>query len=225
MSDNGKMYDPERLLYIEMLRAEAFEMIPGGAWRFENAGVITESLEKTRIFVENFENFQNEDIGLILIGAPGTGKTYAAGCVANVLLDKGDSVMFVRVSDVVNHLQCCYGDDRDKYFRRLMSPDLLILDDLGAERDTSFAQGCVLDVIEHRIYTGSPMIITTNIPLVELKNPPDQYKSRIYGRIMANCAPIVFEEDNFRQKIANEKQKKAADIIHNTNKEENKWRE
>ena len=225
MSNKHEMYDSERLLYIEMLRAEAFETIPGGLWTFENAAPVTESLCKTKKYLEKWERFQRESIGLILIGAPGTGKTYAAACIANVLLDKGNRVVFVRVSDVVNHLQCCYGDDRDKYFKRLMSPELLILDDFGAERNTPFAQECVLDVIERRIYTGRSMVITTNIPPLELKNPPNQDKCRIYGRIMANCAPIIFVENDFRKDIAAEKQKRAADIINDTNTEDNKWSE
>ena len=49
--------------------------------------------------------------------------------------------------------------------KMLMRPELLILDDLGAERNTSFGRERVFDVVNKRLLTGKPMIVTTNIPL------------------------------------------------------------
>ena len=70
----------------------------------------------------------------------------------------------VGVSDVVNRMQGNFGADRDSYMTSLMRPELLILDDLGAERNTSFGKERVFDVINRRRLTGKPMIITTNNP-------------------------------------------------------------
>ena len=95
----------------------------------------------------------------------GTGKSYAAGCIANALIEKTVSVLFVGLSDVVNRMQGNFGADRDAYLKMLMRPELLILDDLGAERNTSFGKERVFDVVNKRLLTGKPMIVTTNIPL------------------------------------------------------------
>ena len=69
--------------------------------------------------------------GLLLFGNVGTGKTYAAGCIANALIDRMISVLYVGMSNVVNRMQGNFGADRDSYIKQLMRPDLLILDDLA----------------------------------------------------------------------------------------------
>lgn len=54
------------------------------------------------------------------------------------------------MSDVVNRMQGNFGTDRDHYMKSLMRPDLLMLDDLGAERNTSFGKERVFDVVDKR---------------------------------------------------------------------------
>lgn len=78
------------------------------------------------------------------------------------------------MSDVVNRMQGNFGSDRDHYMKSLMRPDLLILDDLGAERNTSFGKERVFDVVDKRLLTGKPMIVTTNIPLSVMKQAVDR---------------------------------------------------
>ena len=202
-----------RINYIDILRDEAFGYVSGQAWTFENASVMTKSLQKIKKYAEEWNSVSREGIGLLLIGDVGTGKSYAAGCVANELLDHMISVRFVRMADVVNDLQGCYGEDREKYYKHIMSPALLIIDDLGAERDTAFAQECVFEVIEHRISTGKPIIITTNIPVHTMRNAKHIAERRIYDRILACCVPILFDGVNFRKNIAAEKTKKAKQLF------------
>ena len=76
----------------------------------------------------------------------------------------------VGVSDMVKRMQGNFGADRDSYMTSLMRPELLILDDLGAERNTSFGKERVFDVINRRRLTDKPMIIPTNIPIVTKLN-------------------------------------------------------
>ena len=65
------------------------------------------------------------------------------------------------MSYVFNRIQGNIGTDRDSYMKQLMRPDLLILDDLGAERNTSYGKGHVFDVVNRQLLWGKPMIITT----------------------------------------------------------------
>ena len=127
----------ERMSYMTMLRSEAFRDMPAAGWRFEAAAVTTPQLEKARGYAQNWDEFKKAGIGLLLFGNVGTGKSYAAGCIANALVDRLESVLFVGMFDVVNRMQGNFGSDRDHYMKSLMRPDLLILDDLGAERNTS----------------------------------------------------------------------------------------
>ena len=96
-------------------------------------------------------------------------------------------------------MQGNFGSDRDHYMKSLMRPDLLILDDLGAERNTSFGKERVFDVVDKRLLTGKPMIVTTNIPLSVMKQAVDLDDRRIYDRILEVCVPIRFDGENFRK--------------------------
>ena len=117
------------------------------------------------------------------------------------------------MSDVVNRMQGSFGSDRDHYTKTLMRPDLLILDDLGAERNTSFGKERVFDVVDKRLLTGKPMIVTTNIPLSVMKQAADLDERRIYDRILEVCVPIRFDGENFRRGNAKHNLEKAAQLL------------
>lgn len=207
----------ERLNRIAMLRSEGFRDIPAAGWRFENADVMTPQLTKARSYSENWDEFRREGTGLLLFGNVGAGKSYAAGCIANALIEKMVSVLFVGLSDVVNLMQGNFGADRDARTKTLMRPELLILDDLGAERDTSFGRERVFDVVNKRLLTGKPMIITTNIPLSVMQKASDLDERRIYDRVLEVCVPIQFNGENFRKGNAAENVKRAARILNQEN--------
>ena len=207
----------ERMSYMTMLRSEAFRDIPAAGWQFENAEVMTPQLVKARRYSENWDVFRQDGTGLLLFGNVGTGKSYAAGCIANALIEKTVSVLFVGLSDVVNRMQGNFGADRDAYLKTLMRPELLILDDLGAERNTSFGKERVFDVVNKRLLTGKPMIVTTNIPLSVMQKAADLDERRIYDRILEVCVPIQFNGENFRKGNAAENVKRAAKILNRIN--------
>ena len=168
---------------------------------------------KAKQYVENWDSFKRDEIGLLLFGDVSTGKTYADGCIANALIDKEVSVLMVGVSDMVNRMQGNFGADRDSYMTSLMRPKLLILDDLGAERNTSFGKERVFDVINRRRLTGKPMIITTNIPIVTMQKAASLDERRIFDRILEVCVPIMFDGDSFRKSTAADNLKTAARLL------------
>ena len=133
--------------------------------------------------------------------------------IANALIDRLESVLFVGMSDVVSRMQGSFGTDRDHYMKSLMRPDLLILDDLGAERNTSFVKERVFDVVDKRLLTGKPMIVTTNIPLSVMKETVDLDDRRIFDRILEVCVPIRFDGENFRKSTAADNLKTAARLL------------
>ncbi len=202
----------QRESYIYMLRLEAFADIPAYDWRFENAKM-TEQLAKVKQYADKWDEVSRENIGLLLFGNVGTGKTYAAGCVANVLLDRMIPVRMIGFSDVVNRMQGNFGVDRENLMKHLMRADLLILDDLGAERNTSFGKECVFDVINRRLLQRKPMIITTNIAKSAMEKATDLEERRIYDRILVACAPMRFNGENFRKAEAVQTMKNAAQLI------------
>ena len=210
--EEAERRDFERMTRITTLRSEAFRDIPAAGWRFDHA-VVTPQLVKAKEYAANWDSFKQDGIGLLLFGDVGTGKSYAAGCIANALIDRLESVLFVGMSDVVNRMQGNFGTDRDHYMKSLMRPDLLILDDLGAERNTSFGKERVFDVVDKRLLTGKPMIVTTNIPLSVMKQAADLDDRRIFDRILEVCVPIRFDGENFRKGSASANVKKAAEML------------
>ena len=88
-----------------------------------------------------------------------------------------------------------------------------IIDDLGVERSTEYAMEQMFFVIDSRYRSRRPMIITTNLKLSELKNPPDLAHARIYDRILERCAPILFDGKNFREENAGATRQAAKDIV------------
>ena len=199
----------ERVLFI---RREAFRDIPGQDWRFDNAQK-SDRLSKIKRYADHWEEMQADGTGLLLFGGVGTGKSYAAGCLANALLDKGHSVRFVGLSDVVNRMQGCFGIDREKYLKELLKPELLILDDLGSERSTSFGKEQVFDVVNKRTLSGKPLVVTTNIPLKFMQTAEDIQDRRIFDRVLEKCVPVAFTGENFRKANAKENLKRAAALL------------
>ena len=119
----------------------------------------------------------------------------------------------VDMTDVVNRMQGNFGADRDSYLKRITRPDLLILDDLGAERNTSYGKERVFDVVNRRLLSRKPMIITTNIALSVMQKATDLDDRRIYDRVLEVCVPVLFDGENFRKGNAAENLKKAAQIL------------
>lgn len=198
---------------VQALRAAAFRDIPGGAWRFDAAPAMTPQLIKAKQYAENWDSLRPDGIGLLLFGDVGTGKTYAAGCIANALMDREISVLMVSVTDAVNRMQGSFGPERDNYMKSLLRPDLLILDDLGAERNTGFGRERVFDVVSRRRLTGKPMLVTTNLPLGAMQRAQDMADRRIYDRILEVCVPVRFDGENFRRGNARQNLEKAARLL------------
>ena len=114
---------------------------------------------------------------------------------------------------ILNRLTVMFFEDRADFIASFDEYDLLIIDDLGVERSTEYAMEQMFFVIDSRYRSRRPMIITTNLKLSELKNPPDLAHARIYDRILERCAPILFDGKNFREENAGVTRQAAKDIV------------
>lgn len=159
-----------------------------------------ELTEKMKLYVENFEAYKKKGIGLYLNGDTGRGKSYAAYEVANALLDKGYSVIVTDLASVLRDLQETF--EKQAYIHNLCSPSLLVLDDFGVERDTSFAMEQIYSVIDSRYEANLPMIITSNLTSEALVNAKNIREKRIYERILEKCRMVEVKGINRRLTIA-----------------------
>lgn len=156
-----------------------------------------------RNYANKFDEMFKRSQGLLLFGPPGTGKSYLSACIANELLERGLLVKVTSTISVVGHTSFYNDDEHSEYIIKITLPDLLVLDDLGAERNTDFALERVHDIVEYRVASGKPMIVTTNYSLEQMKNETDIRKSRTYDRIFKCCFPMPFTGGSFRKQNAN----------------------
>lgn len=151
-----------------------------------------------RRYAENFAEMQEKNLGLLIYGPVGTGKTFYAACIANHLLEQGYSVEMTSFTRIVNTIQGLY-EGKQEYIDRLARKDLLIIDDLGVERDSEFMQEQVTAIIDARYKSGRPLIITTNISLDEIKKPKNLTYRRMYDRLLEICHPVKVDGKSRRR--------------------------
>ena len=159
------------------------------------------------------ERMKARSSGLLLWGDVGTGKSFFAGCIANALLEKGVPVLMTNFSRILNTLSGIHFEDRNQFIDSLNRYSLLIIDDLGIERNSEFALEQVFNVIDSRYRSKKPLIVTTNLTLEELNNPTDMAHSRIYDRILERCAPIRINNRNIRKDNASANLQEAKKIL------------
>lgn len=182
-------------------------------WTFGNDNGSTPNMDKAKRYVEQFEQIKADNIGLLLWGNVGTGKSYFAGCIANALIEQEVSVCMTNfgiiLADMMN-----ISIDKNEYISNLNRNALLIIDDFGMERDTPFALEQLYNVIDSRYTASNPLIVTTNLTLHEMQNTALQtdYR-RIYDRILEMCVPILFEGESRRKDKAEEKRNKLREIL------------
>lgn len=147
-----------------------------------------------RNYVEHFDEMLANNAGLIFYGSPGTGKTFAASCIANALMERRVPVL---VTSIVRLTANMFGDDLNELLFRMNTARLLVLDDFGAERNTEFKAEQIFTVIDARYAAKKPMIITTN--LTDFKTETDVRRKRVYDRIFEVCTPIKMDGESKRR--------------------------
>lgn len=170
-------------------------------------------MAKAHSYVEHWAEAFKKNVGLLLFGDVGTGKSFLAGCIANALLDQDIPVLMTNFPTILARLSGTFGAERADFLASLGDYDLLIIDDLGVERGTEYALEQVFNIIDSRYRSGKPLIVTTNLKLDEIKHPPDLAHARIYDRILERCAPILFAGKNFREDNAASTKAAAREIV------------
>lgn len=183
----------ERIEKIENARREAISIPSYRAYRFEaDDGKTPKTTQICKNYVQHFAELAKTGQGLLLYGDVGTGKTFLALCIANALIERGYTVQHTSLAEVVKKAQDF--DSADRHFTRLMQKHLIVLDDLGTERATSFAEEQIYKFIDGCNTHGVALVATTNYPPKELeaaaKDTSDLTRTRIYSRLLEKCYPV-----------------------------------
>lgn len=146
--------------------------------------------------------------GLLFWGNVGTGKTFAAACIANALIDNGVPALVTSFPRILNS-----GWDKTEIIGQMKEFPLLVIDDLGVERSSEYALEIVQMVVDERYKSGMPLIVTTNLTRQELESPKDMRFSRIYDRVLEMCVPVYFDGPSRRKKTADDKMRFAREVF------------
>ena len=128
-----------------------------------------------------YEFAQNPYGWLVLIGPNGCGKTHLAAAIANHHLNSGALVLFAVVPELLAHLRATFAPTStviyDQLFSRMREAELLVLDDLGAQQSSPWANEKLFQLLNYRYNSAFPTIITTNN--IGLQGIEDRIRSRM----------------------------------------------
>lgn len=206
-----KQKQREKEQEIERLKRSCFISMSQWAYTFDNyKGEKDKSYIIAKNYVKEYEQMKKENIGLLFCGTVGSGKTYLACCIANALIEEYMIRVKIRnFAQIINDLQKSGFDlDKNEYIESLTNVSVLILDDLGIERDTSYAKEQVYNIVNSRYLKQKPTIFTTNLPYEKIQNSDDGVEyERIYSRIIEMCIPVKVMGEDFRKRLQKEKLK------------------
>ncbi len=208
----------EKQIEQDRLRKNCFISKNQIAYTFENADEDTdkEIIKKTKNYVKHFEEMRKDNVGLLLYGNVGSGKTYIACSIANAIITEYSyNVKMRNFAQILNDLQKGgFTLDRNEYIEQITNPALLILDDFGIERNTEYALEQIYNVINARYLKARPTIITTNLNFKDIEQEQEDIMlGRIYSRIIEMCLPLRVIGLDRRKIQSKEKLKKAQNLI------------
>ena len=191
----------EELLNIQKMKSAGLQDRTFYNYILDRCDASQENAVYAKRYVEHFSEMVQTGQGLLFWGNVGTGKTFLAGCIANALLEQKIPVLMTSFPKILNALGGLYSSERNEYLASLNHYTLLVIDDMGIERESQYTAETIYTVIDERYKSGKPFIITTNIQLDALKNPQDVEHARIYDRIMERCMPVFFGGKNYRSEL------------------------
>ena len=161
---------------------------------------VTDNFNRTA--VDFAKNVLKSRRGGYFYGECGTGKTFLASIVAQEFLRDGQSVVFVKVPNLLDDIRSTFnGQGRElQILDELKAATLVVLDDFGMEKPSQWAGATLCKILDMRYDTRSTTLITSNLSPRELANrldnAPDGQNfngSRIFDRLSEICKPILLK--------------------------------
>ena len=155
-------------------------------------------------YVSKFDQILAGNMGLLLYGDAGNGKTFFAECVANELIRRGYLAWMTNIRQIVASV----GADasrRDLILYTVRNADLMILDDFGAERNTEYMTEQVYEIINERYKARKPLMVTTNLTSADMRAETATGWKRINERVLEMCTAVRVSGETRRKALASEK--------------------
>ena len=154
------------------------------------------SLTKTcKAFSERVTGDSSRD-WLLLWGDCGTGKSFMAACIANAAIDADMTARFITVSEIEQHLW--NSPDKAAVYDEMNHTGLLVIDDFGCERRTDYMDEIKFNLIDGRLRSGKPCVVTTNLMLNDFAAPADLTQKRIVSRMFERATTFQVQGEDRR---------------------------
>lgn len=170
------------------LRSMTFENFQpdGHAATIEQRTSLQTAFDRSKKFAEEPREW------LLLQGSYGCGKTHLAAAIANACLERGVPVRFVNVPDLLDYLRGAYNpsveETYDARFSEVRDAPILILDDLGTQNATPWAEEKLYQILNTRYMAKLPTVITTNLDLDDLD---PRLRSRLSDLDLVRKLPVL----------------------------------
>lgn len=155
-------------------------------------------------YVKTFKEWNGES--LMIWGDPGNGKTHLAAAIVNELSEKGYIVVFQSVPELLQRIRSTFNsenkENETQIMRALLECDLLILDDIGAEKTTEWVEEKLFNIIDGRYRKELPTLYTSNLQPKELQN---QVGKRSYDRMVETSLTVENKAESYRREIAKQR--------------------
>lgn len=139
--------------------------------------------------------------GLAMFGEPGTGKTHTALAACRLALQRRSTAAYYNMVELVSLVQKTYGapwyeESRSDVLRRVAGRELIVVDDLGKERDSEDVRTIVFELFHGLYSSGSRLILCSNLGDAEYR---DRYDGAVTSRIAFMCEIVVVAGEDRRR--------------------------
>lgn len=164
---------------------------------YKDKQAMAEKVKRCQKFVYNLIHKKKQN-NLLFLGDVGRGKTHLSVAIANAVLKEGCTVIYKPIEELLDIIRD-YKFQKDGYnsgignqLDLLKDIDLLIIDDLGSENITPFAENQIRILIDERNNLSKPWIINSNLSIDELQG---SYGQRLTDRIIEKADIFIFESE------------------------------
>lgn len=165
-----------------------------------------------KYYAEHFDEFGLESI--MLWGVPGNGKTHLAAATHNYLKTLGKIVVFVSMPELLERIRSTFDKNNPEsevqILKALSICDLLIIDDIGAEKPSPWVEDIVYRIIDGRYRRKRPIMATSNL---EPKRLAGVIGTRSYDRMVEMSQPIENTATSYRREVAKGRMSKFDELL------------
>lgn len=167
--------------------------------RFETFCITSENERAYEKCYHYAKQFVPNSEGLLLIGNVGTGKTHLAVAIMHELLKKNICGLFITVPDLLQKIRSGFDKKNEQapFMQGIQRAQLLILDDVGAEKNNEWTQEQFYMIVNARYEGMLPTIITSNCGVEELKI---RIGARSVSRIIEMCDGVICKGMDYRER-------------------------